>query len=277
MHRKSLAMLLLAAGVALLCFASVSRSTNPPQPLPALRNPAMKATPVPAGSSIASEPTITGFLRTSITVSGRAIPQVVYLPPGYSHEVAHPAIVFLHGRGESGTDGWKQVGQGLGRAILADSGRWPFVVIFPQKPDHNRPWSDFTEDVLACLTDAQSRFNIDPDRVTLSGLSQGGAGTWTIGARHKHLWNALVPICGFGNAGELAPAVADLPIWCFHGDADDVILPEQTRRMVAALREAGAEPIYTEYPGVTHNSWDRAYAEPKLPSWIMAQRRKAAP
>jgi predicted peptidase len=275
MHRKPIALLTLASCVALLCFATVSRTTQPPLPIRGKGTHAMNTTAQATGPSSAAGSTITGFLRTTLSLNGREIPQVVYLPPNYSPEVPHPAIVFLHGRSESGTDGWKQMGQGLGRAIIADATRWPFVVVMPQKPDQSRQWADYTEDVLACLADAKARFNIDPDRVTLTGLSQGGAGTWAIGASHPHLWNALVPICGFGDAQSLAPKVADMPIWCFHGDADDIILPEESRKMVAAMKAAGGQPVYTEYPGVNHNSWDRAYAEAELPAWILSKRRRA--
>jgi hypothetical protein len=44
--------------------------------------------------------------------------------------------------------------------------------------------------------------------------------------------------------------------------------------MVEALRRAGAEPRYTEYPGVGHNAWQRAYQEPDLADWLFAQRRE---
>jgi hypothetical protein len=35
--------------------------------------------------------------------------------------------------------------------------------------------------------------------------------------------------------------------------------------------------IATEYPGVDHNSWDRAYAEPELPAWFLKWRRPHTP
>jgi len=39
------------------------------------------------------------------------------------------------------------------------------------------------------------------------------------------------------------------------------------------IKKAGGHPHYTEYRGVGHNSWDRAFAEPQLLSWLFTQQR----
>ncbi len=64
-----------------------------------------------------------------------------------------------------------------------------------------------------------------------------------------------------------------MPIWAFHGEADDVVAPAETEQMIAAVRAAGGEPRFTLYAGVGHNAWDRAYRTEPLPAWLMAQRR----
>jgi predicted peptidase len=71
-----------------------------------------------------------------------------------------------------------------------------------------------------------------------------------------------------------AKAVANVPVWAFHGDKDTVVPPAGSREAVAALKAAGAEPRYTEYPGVGHNSWAPAFRERELWTWLFAQRRK---
>jgi len=92
---------------------------------------------------------------------------------------------------------------------------------------------------------------------------------------------AGVPICAGDNFIGLEPAeigriFAKLPIWIFHGDADQVIQVDNSRRLVKALQDAGGNPKYTEYPGVDHNSWDIAYRDPELIEWLFAQSRKPA-
>ena len=72
-----------------------------------------------------------------------------------------------------------------------------------------------------------------------------------------------------------AARVKGIPAWLFHGADDPNVPVTESRQIAAALRKAGASPRYTEYEGVPHNSWDRAFAEPELPKWLLAQRRNA--
>jgi predicted peptidase len=209
------------------------------------------------------------------------LPHVVYVPRDYSPDKAWPCIVFLHGSGESGTDGQKQIAQGIGTNILWNADRWPAIVLMPQKPAREVLWNKHADAIMAALAQVRSRYSIDPDRISLTGLSQGGHGVWTIAAAHPEVWSALVPICGFVDSNRatndpaaIASRIKHIPVWAFHGDADDVVPPQQTVKMIDALRAAGAEPRLTIYPGVNHGSWDRAYAEPELPEFLTRARRR---
>jgi len=200
---------------------------------------------------------------------------VVFVPGEYSARQSWPAIMFLHGKGERGTDGRLQCTVGLGPAI-ADyerEGRFPFVAIFPQAIDFGRADDDLT---MAILDKSLSEYRIDPDRVYLTGLSMGGAGTWRLAARHPDRFAAIAPVCGRTDP-RLAGNLRHMPVWCFHGDADPVIPVEESRRMIAALRKLGAAARYTEYPGVTHNSWDAAYGTRELYTWFLEHRRRPVP
>jgi len=71
--------------------------------------------------------------------------------------------------------------------------------------------------------------------------------------------------------------VKGIAAWLFHG-ADDTTVPvTESRQIVAALKQVGSPVRYSEYEGVVHNAWDRAFAEPELPKWLFAQRRGAKP
>ena len=67
--------------------------------------------------------------------------------------------------------------------------------------------------------------------------------------------------------GEKWPVVLFL-----HGAAERGVPTDESRKMNEALKAAGGNVKYTEYDGVAHNSWDRAYAEPELMTWMLAQR-----
>jgi predicted peptidase len=228
-----------------------------------------------------------GFVR----VDG-ASSYFVYLPKAWSPSRSWPVIVYLHGGAERGDDPARPTQVGLGPAIYRTHGAFPFVVLFPQAPAGTY-WGmpDNNARVLAALDDALTRYHGDPDRVILTGNSLGGFGTWFLGALHPERFAALVPICG-GVRGrapsaeapfarvpddqrprEIARRIGRTPVWIFHGAADWLVPVRFSREMAEELKRAGADVRYTEYPGVGHPSWERAYAEPGLFDWMAQARR----
>ncbi len=238
-------------------------------------------------------PPQTGILFESIETEERTYDYAVYVPRGYDGTTPMPAIVFLHGYGESGFDGQHQVAVGIGPRLVWDVETWPFIVLMPQKPAADQ-WGDHAPAVARMLGRMTDEYQIDRDRVYLTGLSQGGNGTWTLNALIPETFAAIAPVCGYGvwtppgasggrewsndmSVPELRPvieAAARVPVWAFHGDADDVVPADQTRRLVEAIRAAGGDPKMTVYEGVNHNAWDRAYSrEQGLATWLLANRR----
>ena len=67
---------------------------------------------------------------------------------------------------------------------------------------------------------------------------------------------------------------AQFPMWIFHGEADDVVSVDVSRRAVKALMNACGNPKYTEYPGVGHDSWTRACSDSVLIEWLFFQSRR---
>jgi fermentation-respiration switch protein FrsA (DUF1100 family) len=130
------------------------------------------------------------------------------------------------------------------------------------------------ERLMALIRSLVDELAIDEDRIYVTGQSMGGAGTWGMLAYYPQFFAAAAPVCGTGDV-DSAEAIArgGTAIWAFHGDADPLVPPENSRRMIAAVREAGARPKYTEYPGVKHDSWVDTYPEPELSQWMFQQRR----
>lgn len=213
-----------------------------------------------------------GFRVCTLDHDGTAYRYAVYVPPEYDPSRSWPAILFLHGAGERGEDGVRHTTVGLGRAIREYPKRFPCIVIMPHCPPDMRWEGPMQRLALATLAEQMSALSIDPDAVVLTGLSLGGYGTWSIGAKHPQRFSALVPICGGGEPADAA-ALARVPIWCFHGDADPVVPVERSREMVEAVQAAGGQIKYTELAGVTHNSWDPAYGDAAVIEWMLAQRR----
>ena len=87
------------------------------------------------------------------------------------------------------------------------------------------------------------------------------------------MFAAAIPVCGGGDES-LASKLTEKAIWAFHGAQDEAISVERSRRMIAAVRKAGGDPRYTEYPDLGHVSWDRAFHEPELFDWLFKQKTK---
>ncbi|HWN96981.1 MAG TPA: prolyl oligopeptidase family serine peptidase, partial [Methylomirabilota bacterium] len=111
-------------------------------------------------------------------------------------------------------------------------------------------------------------------RIYVTGQSMGGWGTWSVITAHPERFAAAIPICGGGDPNRAARA-KEIPIWAFHGSADQVVPVRHTRQMIAALQKAGSKPIYWEYKDADHAATaERAYCEPELIEWLFAQSKQ---
>jgi len=240
----------------------------------------------------------TGFLNRSVVIDGAEYRYQVYVPREFEPSTSLPIILALHGGGQYGRDGLSQTDGGLAHAIRLHPDRFPAIVVFPQSPPGGTPGFQALGEriALGALDRSLSEFKADQSRVYLTGLSMGGNGAWYLAYHHADRFAALVVVCGF--VGEftgttsgvhyppivptsvsdqyaaIAQHVARLPIWIFHGDADQTVPVDVSRRMASALKNIGADVQYTELPGVPHNAWDPAYDRADLFTWLLKQKRR---
>jgi predicted peptidase len=221
----------------------------------------------------------TGFQNlTYKDADGKEVKYVLFVPHDYKGDKPFPLILFLHGAGETfdGKNEGKQAKQGIGPAVEKQDKTFPAFVLMPQAQKRNPGWRADGEDAqraLDILKEVQKDYKIDDKRLYLTGLSMGGFGTWSLATKYPDKWAAIVPICGGGNVKD-AEKIKDIPTWVFHGDADKSVNVEKSREMIKALKDAGGNPKYDEYPGVGHNSWDKAYATKELYEWLFMQQKK---
>ncbi|MGH9323449.1 MAG: prolyl oligopeptidase family serine peptidase [Vicinamibacteria bacterium] len=236
----------------------------------------------------------TGFLHRTVEVGPVTYKYQVFVPANWTPQKKWPVIFFLHGAGERGADGDRQVDIGL-PARLREMKDFPAVVVMPQC-NRGAWWGDAEMEgqAFAALEEAMKEFNGDPQRIYLTGLSMGGYGTWAFGYKYPEKFAALVPVCGGVVASrrfitapswhpfsknpadpyqETASHLTKIPIWAFHGEMDPVVPAAESRKLTEAVKAAGGNVRYTEYPGVEHNSWDRAYWEEELLPWLLAQEK----
>ena len=231
------------------------------------------------------------FVERTLEFEGRSFRYAVFVPATAAAGPL-PVVLFLHGSGERGRDGHAQTTAGLGPWLRRNTDSFPALVVMPQVPE-NEEWMGFNARMaLAALDAASAEFGGDPARTYATGMSMGGYGTWEAALLAPRRFAALVPVCGgvrapravrptlfvTAVAGEADPYTAlatrlkHVPVWMFHGALDDLVLPDDDRRLHRAAAVVGADFRYTEYPDGNHNAWDATYADPAMWDWLFAQR-----
>jgi predicted peptidase len=215
----------------------------------------------------------------------------ILYPENFDANKKYPLVVFLHGAGERGNDNEKQLTHGA-KLFLTDSFRkdHPAIVIFPQCPESSywanveietvtgKRFFNFLKggeptkamDLLVGLTDEMTNKSFtDKAKIYLGGLSMGGMGTFELLRRKPKTFAAAFPICGGDHVANVKK-YKKVPLWIFHGGLDDVVNPQLSYGVYHALKELGHTPKFTVYPKANHNSWDSAFAEPGLMSWLFS-------
>ena len=196
----------------------------------------------------------------------------VFLPDGYSKEKKLPLILALHGAGERGNGNdelEKATDIGLGKYVKQGNMELDAILLCPQCPK-DRVWNQLIFETKDLLLNIIAEYGADDKKVSVTGMSMGGFGTWEMGMQFPELFAALAPICGGGMSWR-TPALKNKPVWAFHGDADNVVDISNSYDMVNGARKNGAQVKFTIFNGVMHNSWDSAYLDTKLTDWLLAQ------
>jgi acetyl esterase/lipase len=254
--------------------------------------PAQAQAPRGAGRHHPKPQQETGFLNRTIELDGVTYRFEVYLPEQFRRDdrKSWPVILFLHGRGERGSEGMWQTQIGLPQAVRDHPERWPFVMVMPQCPLPGY-WTDpgMLSMALATLDQETAEFHLDPERTYLSGLSMGGYGAWELARLYPRRW-AAIAIASSGVfwsyeperwqqlstlPAEYAHALGRTPVWLFHGSDDNIVSSRQSELMFGAFKASGGHVRLWVYLGLKHDSWTRAYNEPELPRWLLAHHLNA--
>jgi predicted peptidase len=224
------------------------------------------------------------------------LPYRIMYPLDYKPSKKYPLVLILHGSGERGNDNERQLIHNT--KLFSDSAKraaFPAIVIIPQCSRNdfwarvaraqqkdslggimyasNQPIGPALNLVSQLLDSMVAAKKVNTKKIYVGGLSMGGMGTFEILWRKPGFFAAAFPICGGGDPSKVSLYGKKFPIWVFHGSADNSVTPANSRLMVHALTASGAKVKYTEYPGVGHNSWDNAYAEPELLPWLFKQKK----
>ncbi len=201
---------------------------------------------------------------------GDELPYLLFLPKTQQPDQKAPLLLFLHGAGECGNDLTLVKTHGPPKLVEQRPDDFPFIVVSPQAPASELPYVDrWDARLLAELVDdVAAKYNADPDRLYVTGLSMGGYGTIRLSAHYPRKFAAAVPICG-GGWTNYADNLALIPMWFFHGNHDITVPVERSIDVVRAVRQKGGHPKLTIYDNVGHDSWTETYNNPEVYSWLL--------
>jgi predicted peptidase len=278
--------------------------------------------------SIASAQTPSGVMQLR-KYKGAAMTLYCHLfkPTGYSTANKYPIILAFHGVGEDGdstsTDYIDKNGLVSHYIATAFQARHPCFVAAPHNPSGSwidtawtvnntvcrykqGPISTRLSTVMLILDSLRREFSIDSNRIYITGLSIGGWATWDLVTRFPAMFAAAFPQSGGVDTGK-AGAVAQTPIWCYHGQQDNVVAPLSDNLMmdnidradgnkgvvfawchgttcpakmsaikIDSLTNAGMIHFYTLDPNQAHAGWDQYYGDTLIQNWLMKQSRTNA-
>jgi pimeloyl-ACP methyl ester carboxylesterase len=231
------------------------------------------------------------------SVDETAQPYSIYIPKNFDETRKYPLVVFLHGAMSNNRLGLRRVfgvGNIQGRDFITpgfvpEENDLEVTRYFPAMKDVDyivvAPYARGTagyqgipeQDVFDMLADVKSRFQIDEDRIYLTGLSMGGGGTLWLGLSRPDIWAALAPCCPAAPDGtvELAGNAINIPVHLFVGDKDFLYQPaiEWKKRLEAINTRVD----FIEYPGIGHNSWEYAYKDGFIFEWFSQFKRDLFP
>jgi predicted peptidase len=223
------------------------------------------------------------FIARSHQSAAGQMPYRLFIPRGYDPQKRYPLILWLHGAGGSGTDNEGQIAgdQIPGTHTWTTAERQAERPAFVLVPQTTGAWASSTvpdrspalAEVTSILDSVQREFAIDPRRVYALGQSIGGLGVWNLVSNAPERFAAAVLLCPVPGDISRAGRASRLPIWIFQGDQDGASFVAGSRALVAALKAAGGQPRYTEYPNVGHDIWTRVFAEPEIVPWLFSQSR----
>jgi predicted peptidase len=208
---------------------------------------------------------------------------LLYLPVGYDGSKVNPALIFLHGAGECGTDLEGVFVHGPAMELSRENNdafikSFPFVLICPQCPPRGQRWdqSAMIKGVVALLDQVSDKLRIDKDRVYVTGLSMGGKGTWMVAMEAPDRFAAIAPLAADTLDTQGVARLKNVSVWAIAGADDWFGTAQNSEKMVDILKAAGGDALMTKVPGVGHWVWPQYYADSKFYDWFLKHKRHAA-
>jgi pimeloyl-ACP methyl ester carboxylesterase len=208
-----------------------------------------------------------------ITIRDQAYQYALSVPLTYQPTKGYGLVVCLHGAGFTGEAYLERWQSRLGSDYVLVCPTYPAGAWFTRRAE---------DLVLAVIRTIQRRYHIDPDRIFLTGMSNGGIGAWLIGMHQAPMFAGIAPMAS-GLDDVLMPFLANLrntPIYIIHGAKDQVMPVDLSRSISRELAALGYPHIYREHQREHPMAGGHYFPREELPdliTWLDRQRRDPLP
>lgn len=162
-----------------------------------------------------------------------------------------PLIVYLHGGSGRGTDLNLVVSGSLPQFLLDGSIKdIDAYILMPQCPS-GKTWEQLGTAIIELIDNVTNSKKINSKKISLTGHSLGGSGTWRLGATYASKFSCIAPLSGSVQK-ETASSYINTPIWAFVGSNDDIVIPDHTTNIIPIINNLGGNAQVKVYDGATH-------------------------
>jgi dienelactone hydrolase len=240
-----------------------------------------------------------GFVRLAYIDDIDNTPQFCrsYLPIDYNASKKWPLVIYLHGYNPDNPEIYDWWDSDKRHTVISDAHN--MIYIEPHGRGNTSYLGIGDRDVMKCIEMAKEKFNVDEDRIYLTGASMGGYGVWNIATRHPELFAAIAPIYGGSDyhvfvskenldkmtdwekylndkSSETAQmeSLINMPILVSHGDQDQSVNVNNSRYLVRMLQRWNYNVKYHEVPGKGH---EELGLTDQIMTWFLQYKRDANP
>lgn len=200
----------------------------------------------------------------------------ITLPSDYKEGERLPLILFLHGAGEVGDGTFDTLEKvrvhGIPKYFTAnpDYNGIRAITASPQCID-GYIWDQLTLFLKDWVDTVAEKYNADKSRISVTGISMGGFGTWNMITTYPDYFYRAAPVCGGGVSWRINEGMKNLELRVFHSTDDGSVPYECSVLMVQRAVQAGIKTLFTSYTDKGHGCWSSAYEESDLISWLAGE------
>lgn len=205
------------------------------------------------------------------TTEGINLKYWLYTPKNATSNM--PLILYLHGGSGKGNDLNLVVQDGFPKYLKNNElGNINSYVIIPQLPSNYKGWSDIKVSIKDLIANTKNMYNINANKISITGHSMGGKGTYDIALAYPNLFSCVAPMSGSIKVDNSnIEKLRNIPIWAFVGTNDTIVDPSSSTEFINSLKQVNTQAKLTTFDGAGHfDVPELGYKNTDVINWLIS-------